>query len=75
MELKFRLLPWQPTIIVTGESFYTVDNISGKIQAQRDVWDSISDNKYYSFEGVAYIVRSLANPQVQNAHPCIVKDA
>ncbi|KAK9811083.1 hypothetical protein WJX73_001332 [Symbiochloris irregularis] len=63
MELKPKLVPWQPKIVVTGESIYTVDQISGKIQSQRDVWDSISDNNYLSLEGLAYILGSLANPQ------------
>lgn len=67
MDLQSKLLPWRPHIVVTGQSFYTVDSITGKLAAQRDTWDSISDNNHLSVEGLAYIIQSLTDPKVNIA--------
>ena len=64
MDLESKLLPWRPHVIVTGQSFYSIDSATGKIAAQRDTWDSVSDNNYVSVEGLAYIIRSLTDPKV-----------
>ena len=44
MTLKSRFLPWQPKLVFSGYSYYTVDSVYGKIASQRDVWDAIQDN-------------------------------
>ena len=64
MDLESKILPWRPHVIVTGQSFYSIDSATGKIAAQRDTWDSVSDNNYLSVEGLAYIIRSLTDPKV-----------
>ena len=64
MDLQPKLLPWQPHVVVTGQSFYDVDSATGKITAQRDTWDGVSDNNYLSAEGLAYIARSITDPKV-----------
>lgn len=46
--MKVKVLPWRPEILVSGQSFYTVDPTSGRLTSQRDVWDSLHDNKYLS---------------------------
>lgn len=44
MSLTSRFLPWQPQLVFSGYSFYTIDTAYGKIVRQRDVWDAIQDN-------------------------------
>lgn len=44
MSLKSRFLPWQPNLVFSGCSYYTIDTAYGKIAGQRDVWDAIQDN-------------------------------
>ena len=43
MSLTSRFLPWQPQLVFSGYSYYTIDAY-GKIVRQRDVWDAIQDN-------------------------------
>lgn len=43
MTLKSRFLPWQPKLVFSGYSYYTIDSVYGKITGQRDVWDAIQD--------------------------------
>ena len=50
----------------TGQSFYTLDVMSGgKISKQRDVWDGIGDNSYFSLEGLSFVLQQLLNGQVK----------
>lgn len=44
MNLKSRFLPWQPNVVFSGYSYYTIDMVYGKITRQRDVWDAVQDN-------------------------------
>ena len=44
MTLKSRFLPWQPELVFSGYSYYTIETVYGKIAGQRDVWDAIQDN-------------------------------
>lgn len=44
MSLKSRFLPWQPQLVFSGYSYYTIETAYGKITRQRDVWDAIQDN-------------------------------
>ena len=51
MTLKSRFLPWQPKLVFSGYSYYTIDIVYGKITGQRDVWDAIQDNSTGSVRG------------------------
>ena len=70
MDLQPKLGLRRPHILVTGRSFYGWDSIDGKLNYQKDVWDSLQDNQYLSAEAVAYIIRSLLNLQVQPGWAC-----
>ena len=48
MRLKQKLLPWRPALVFTGQSFYSVDAVSGRLASQTDVWDAIKNNSYPS---------------------------
>ena len=48
MRMKSRFLPWQPELVFSGNSYYAVDNLSGKLLNQRDVWDAVADNGFPS---------------------------
>lgn len=52
MSLKSRFLPWQPQLVFSGYSYYTIEKAYGKIIRQRDVWDAIKDN---SSPSVSYV--------------------
>lgn len=54
MTLKSRFLPWQPKLVFSGYSYYTVDSVYGKIAGQRDVWDAIQDNSSPSVRAPAF---------------------
>lgn len=65
MDLQPKLGLTRPHIVVTGRSFYGWDGLDGKLNFQKDVWDSLQDNQFLSTEAVAYVLRSLLNPQVR----------
>ena len=48
MRMKSRFLPWQPELVFSGNSYYAVDNLSGDLLNQRDVWDAVADNGFPS---------------------------
>ena len=48
MRMKSRFLPWQPELVFSGNSYYAVDNLSGNLLNQRDVWDAVADNGFPS---------------------------
>ncbi|CAL8470207.1 g9749 [Coccomyxa elongata] len=58
---SLKAVPWQQPLIFTGSSFYTI-NSAGLLSSQRDVWDAVSDNNYFSIEGVQQIMRMALNP-------------
>ena len=64
MDLQPKLGLRRPHIVVTGRSFYGWNSLDGKLNYQKDVWDSLQDNQYLSSEAVAYVIRSLLNLQV-----------
>ena len=41
MQMVAKAAPWKPTITITGQSFYRVDQYSGKIISHVDVWDCL----------------------------------
>ncbi|KAI8463623.1 MAG: SOUL heme-binding protein-domain-containing protein [Monoraphidium minutum] len=57
MSCLVRPLPWQPTAVFTGRSFYKVDPASGLITSQRDTWDSLSNSSFLSLEALALLMR------------------
>ena len=65
MTMKFRLLPWQPQLILTGRSFYGVSTASNKITYQTDVWDAVQDNSFLSVS----FVNALLEQQQQSIEP------
>ena len=65
LQLTPKLTPWVQKVTFTGQSFYTLDVMSGgKISKQRDVWDGIGDNSYFSLEGLSFVLQQLLNGQV-----------
>ena len=46
--MQSRFLPWQPELVFSGNSYYAVDNLSGALLNQRDVWDAVADNSFPS---------------------------
>lgn len=63
MSLKAWELPWQPTLLFSGRSFYKVDS-GGTIISHRDVWDSVDNNAFLSPEAVAEVLRQLLQLQI-----------
>ncbi|KAF8071038.1 heme-binding-like protein [Scenedesmus sp. PABB004] len=59
MALTPRLLPWRPTLLFSGRSFYKVEPGSGLITYHRDVWDSVPDSAFPSAEAVGEVMRQL----------------
>ena len=87
MNMKFRILPWQPDLTFTGTSQYEFDLQTEKVRTatprplvlcllltrchrrvsralpleqvvrHSDTWDSISDQEYFSVEGLRDLVR------------------
>eukprot|EP00878_Enallax_costatus_P001910 GHUV01002072.1.p1 GENE.GHUV01002072.1~~GHUV01002072.1.p1 ORF type:complete len:392 (+),score=97.89 GHUV01002072.1:162-1337(+) len=64
MTMKVWELPWQPTLLFSGRSFYQVDPATGLILSHRDVWDSLDNNNYLSPEAVALVIRQLLQVQL-----------
>ena len=91
MNMKFRILPWQPDLTFTGTSQYEFDLQTEKVRTatprplvlcllltrrrrrvsralpleqvvrHSDTWDSISDQEYFSVEGLRDLVRQATN--------------
>eukprot|EP00899_Mesostigma_viride_P004895 jgi/Mesvir1/14406/Mv09793-RA.1 len=59
MTMKFWLLPWGPVVTFTGLSIMRVNEASRKFCSHVDVWDSISDNAYFSKEGAIDLIKQL----------------
>ncbi|KAL3139503.1 hypothetical protein ABBQ38_003826 [Trebouxia sp. C0009 RCD-2024] len=77
MSLKSRFLPWQPNLVFSGCSYYTIDTAYGKIAGQRDVWDAIQDNSSPSIEGIAHVIKQLTTiqltPSLDSPHYTVLK--
>lgn len=61
MNMKLRVLPWQPDLIFTGTSQYEFDLSSKKVVKHSDTWDSIQNQEYFSVEGLRDLVKQASN--------------
>lgn len=61
MALKVWELPWRPTVLISGRSYYTVDPVSGLITQHKDVWDALDNNQFPSPEALALLVQKVGN--------------
>ncbi|XP_040381027.1 uncharacterized protein LOC102710506 [Oryza brachyantha] len=59
MVMKFVLLPWKPELIFTGLSIMGVNPQNLKFCSHVDIWDSIQNNEYFSFEGLGDVFKQL----------------
>ncbi|CAF2089787.1 BnaCnng74050D [Brassica napus] len=59
MVMKFSLLPWKPELVFTGLSIMAVNPETKKFCSHLDLWDSISNNDYFSFEGLVDVFTQL----------------
>lgn len=48
MYLKQEQLPWQPSVVLTGKTFYTIDIEKKQVLSHVDEWDSASHNTFFS---------------------------
>ena len=63
MNMKLRILPWQPDLIYTGTSQYEFDLNTKKVVRHSDTWDSIENQEYFSVEGLRDVVKQASNLQ------------
>lgn len=63
MNMKLRVLPWQPDLTFTGTSQYEFDLKTKKVVRHSDTWDSIDDQEYFSMEGLRDLVKQASNLQ------------
>ncbi|XP_062178797.1 uncharacterized protein LOC133883478 [Phragmites australis] len=59
MVMKFMLLPWKPELVFTGLSIMGVNPQNLKFNSHVDIWDSIQNNEYFSFEGLWNVFKQL----------------
>ncbi|KAL3682063.1 hypothetical protein R1sor_000085 [Riccia sorocarpa] len=59
MTMTFSLLPWKPKLVFTGLSIMTVNPETGKFNSHVDLWDSIENNEYFSFEAAKDVFKQL----------------
>ncbi|KAF2532982.1 hypothetical protein F2Q70_00032068, partial [Brassica cretica] len=59
MVMKFSLLPWKPELVFTGLSIMAVNPETKKFCSHLDLWDSINNNDYFSFEGLVDVFKQL----------------
>ena len=64
MVMRFKALPWRPTLTVTGRTFYSVDTAAGQVMSHREEWDALQDQGVPSLEALAYVARSLTRIQL-----------
>ncbi|KAG6501219.1 uncharacterized protein LOC121997758 [Zingiber officinale] len=57
--MKFILLPWKPELVFTGISIMGVNPLTQKFRSHVDLWDSIENNDYFSFEGLVDFLKQL----------------
>ena len=48
MYLKQEQLPWKPSIILSGKTFYTIDLKKKQVVKHVDEWDIPSHNQFFS---------------------------
>ncbi|KAG8075386.1 hypothetical protein GUJ93_ZPchr0006g45472 [Zizania palustris] len=59
MVMKFVLLPWKPELVFTGLSIMGINPQNLKFCSHVDIWDSIQNNGYFSFEGLSDVFKQL----------------
>jgi len=59
MYLKQEQLPWKPTIVLSGKTFYTIDVEKRLVLSHVDEWDSVSHNKFFSIAGLQDMTAQL----------------
>uniref|UniRef100_A0A453SAP3 Uncharacterized protein n=2 Tax=Aegilops tauschii subsp. strangulata TaxID=200361 RepID=A0A453SAP3_AEGTS len=59
MVMKFSLLPWKPELVFTGLSIMGVNPQNLKFCSHVDIWDSIQNNEYFSFEGLVEVFKQV----------------
>jgi len=64
MDLTAWMLPWAPTITITGTTTYLVDLDSGRVVQHVDTWDAISHQEFISLEGLVHLMRQALQLQL-----------
>ncbi|KAI8541625.1 hypothetical protein RHMOL_Rhmol08G0076500 [Rhododendron molle] len=59
MVMTFALLPWKPELVFTGTSIMGINPETGKFCSHVDFWDSITNNNYFSSEGLMDVIKQL----------------
>ncbi|KAH7681827.1 SOUL hem-binding protein [Dioscorea alata] len=59
MVMRFVLLPWKPELVFTGCSIMGINPQTQKFCSHVDIWDSIKNNEYFSFEGLLDVLKQL----------------
>ncbi|WVZ79529.1 hypothetical protein U9M48_027099, partial [Paspalum notatum var. saurae] len=76
MVMKFMLLPWKPELVFTGLSIMGLNTQNLKFNSHVDLWDSIQNNEYFSFEGLWDIFKQLRiykTPDIETPNYLILK--
>ncbi|KAK2630723.1 hypothetical protein QOZ80_6AG0544140 [Eleusine coracana subsp. coracana] len=76
MVMKFMLLPWKPELVFTGLSIMGVNPQNLKFNSHVDLWDSIQNNEYFSFEGLSDVFKQLRiykTPEIETPKYLILK--
>ncbi|CAN6201208.1 unnamed protein product [Urochloa humidicola] len=76
MVMKFMLLPWKPELVFTGLSIMGVNPQNLKFNSHVDLWDSIQNNEYFSFEGLQDVIKQLRiykTPDIETPKYLILK--
>ncbi|KAH7849420.1 hypothetical protein Vadar_017539 [Vaccinium darrowii] len=53
------LLPWKPGLVLTGTSIMGINPDTGKFCSLVDHWDSVTNNNYFSSEGLMDVIKQL----------------
>lgn len=74
MAMQVWELPWRPTVLVSGRSYYTVDPVSGLITRHKDVWDALDNNQFPSPEAIILLAQQVRRrgQQFMLAHIALV---
>ncbi|CAN6163569.1 unnamed protein product [Urochloa humidicola] len=76
MVMKFMLLPWKPELVFTGLSIMGINPQNLKFNSHVDLWDSIQNNEYFSFEGLWDVFKQLRiykTPNIETPKYLILK--
>ncbi|CAN0923435.1 Heme-binding-like protein At3g10130, chloroplastic [Linum grandiflorum] len=76
MVMPFMVLPWRPELVFTGTSVMGVNPSNGKFCSHVDYWDSVSNNDYFSLEGLWDMIQQLRiykTPEIESPKYEILK--